>query len=1052
MALCTGRSLMSLDRRTVLKSAALGAGTAVIASAQAASAADRPTVTALRVCGLENPLSLTRAPRFSWIVGAPQTAYRVTCAFSERDLQRGRGLVWDSGRVDNRQTFDIAYGGPEIQTRRRVWWRVQTWTAGGSTAVSRPAFWEVPPAAEHWGAEWLASEHPEAAADRQAGLHWITGAGAQPAGAVRAFRKVIESPGGESAVFLLSAHKLTGVWLNGEPLHAEGDEPPSWTTMTPYPLILRQGRNVLAFAVTREPGFGSPAASGAGLVKIADDNGAVRRLTTETGWRTLVSPADGWEESDFDDADWPAATPPGRKPSGEPWPVYPAMHLRRTFRTAKRNRAARLHATALGCYEAWINGRRVGDRMMAPEMTDPSRRILFQSYDVTTLLRRGDNALGLWVGDGWYGSEYSSISRFTFGPAPCRVMAALEIEYDDGSRETVATGPGWKTVPSPILSSEIYDGEVYDARAEIDGWASADLDDADWAEARAAEAPDVAIEAEDAQPIRVTQTLKAVAITEVVPGTWVFDFGQNFAGWPKLKVRGEAGDTVEMRFAEVLMPSGEVDQSNLRSALARDAYILKGGGEESWTPRFTYHGFRYVQVTGLRQKPTPETLQGLVGHNALPMTGLLRIGDPVIEKFWRNAVWSQRSNFFGLPTDCPQRDERLGWMGDAEVFWPAAAFNMDVQAYSSRVMGDVRHGQTGKGGFPDVIPPFFVGLELTSPGWSDAGVVLPHTAWMRTGDTGIVRENWDAMERHMAFILSQNPDHLWAKARGADYGDWLAVDAKEPGDPTTPKDLVGTAYWARCADMMAEMADALGRASDAARYRALFDRIRTAFNTAYVQPDGEIGNGSQTSYILPIAFGLLDEAARTEAGRRLVADIRRRGDKLSTGFLGTPHILDALAQSGHPDMAVTLLLQRDYPSWGYMVEKGATTMWERWNSDTGDVSMNSYNHYAFGAIGDFLFRRIAGVAPGAPGFSRIRIAPIVDRRLGHAGADYLSAAGRIRIDWRYEGEQPVLEVEVPAGAEAEVSPSPGADWVMNGRSASQAPIRLGAGRHRLSVV
>ena len=893
---------MRVDRRTVLKSGLLSAGVSSVATphAQAETATTgRPTVSGLKVCGLENPLSLARSPRLAWSIGAPQAAYRITCAASERDLQRGRNLSWDSGRVESAAHFDIAYEGPAIAPRQRVWWRVQTWTAQSASATSRPAFWEAAITPEDWSAEWLASEHPEAKADRLAGLYWITGTGAQRAGVVRAFRTVIDGSGAASAELLLSANTLQGIWLNDAPLQADGPEEQSWTTMAVYPLALKPGPNVLAFALTREAGFGVPAAAAAGMVRLTSPSGQVRRITTQSGWRTQLTPPDGWRQAAFDDSAWPEATPPTRLPAGEPWLPYPAMHLRKAFTARRRIRSARLHATALGCYEAWINGHRVGDRMMAPEMTDPARRILFQTYDVTALMRQGDNAVGLWVGDGWYGSEYSGISRFTFGPAPCRVRAQLDIEYDDGSRETVATGPGWKTKPSPVLSSEIYDGEVYDARAEV--------------------------------------------------------------------------------------------------------------------------------------------------------TGLLRLGDPVIETFWRNAVWSQRSNFFGLPTDCPQRNERLGWMGDAEVFWPAAAYNMDVQAYSSRVMGDVRHGQSAKGGFPDVIPPFFVGLELTSPGWSDAGVVLPHTAWMRSGDTGIVRENWEAMERHMAYILSQNPNHLWAKARGADYGDWLAVDAKEPGDATTPKDLVGTAYWARCAGMMAEMAQAIGRADDAVRYRALFDQIRAAFNTAYVKADGEIGNGSQTSYILPIAFGLLDDGAKAEAGRRLAADIHRRSDTLSTGFLGTPHILDALAISGHAEVAVTLLLQRAYPSWGYMVEKGATTMWERWNSDTGDVAMNSYNHYAFGAIVDFLFRRIAGVAPAAPGFDQVVIDPIVDQRLGHAGADYISSAGRIRVDWRFDNGAPVLNIDVPPGAQAEVRASTGVDWRLGDQRARQAPIRLTSGRHRLTA-
>lgn len=962
---------------------------------------------------------------------------------------RSDGLVWDSGRVESNSTLDIPYGGPAPLPGQRLWWRVETWSSDDRRAVSAPAFFETAPRPQDWAATWLASEHPLAAADRAAGLHWLEVAGLQSDTAVRGFRFSASVPSTTQADFLLSANKLDGVWLNGQAVRAEGEEAVSWTTIAQYRLTLMPGANVIAVTLKKAAGFG--VVNGfASILRLPDATGGLTRLTSAEGWKTALEPAEGWQSPAFDASAWDTATIARRKPAGEPWPAYPAMHLRRAFKTGRRVRSARLYATALGCYEAWINGVRVGDQMLAPEMTDTHERVLFQAHDVTDLLRRGDNALGFWVGDGWYGSEFSSISRYSFGPPPNRVLARLDIEYEDGGRDSVVTGEGWRTAPSPVVSSEIYDGEIYDARLEIAGWSRAGFDDSGWAQAVEAPAPEVAVEPQEAPPVRITQTLKAVSITEPTPGVHVFDFGQNFAGWPRLKVRGQAGDRVEMRFAENLQADGQVDQSNLRSAFARDAYILKGGGDETWTPRFTYHGFRYVQVSGLRGRPTVDTLQGLVGHNDLAFTGLLRVGDPVVEKFWRNAVWSQRSNFFGLPTDCPQRDERLGWMGDAEVFWPAAAYNMDVQAYSARVMGDIRHGQSSKGGFPDVIPPFFVGLELTSPGWSDAGIVLPHTAWMHYGDTGIVRENWDAMQRHMAWIESQNPNHLWAKARGADYGDWLAVDAVQPGDPTTPKDLVGTAYWARCAAMMAQMAEATGQTDDAARYLALFDAIRAAFRSAFVKADGSIGNGSQTSYILPIRFGLLDPAGTADAGRRLAADIHRRNDTLSTGFLGTPHILDALVDSGQAEVAVTLLLQRQFPSWGYMVTKGATTMWERWNSDTGDVAMNSYNHYAFGAIGDFLFRRVAGVDAAAPGFSKVRVAPVVDARLGFGGADYASASGLIRTDWKIEGDRLRLDVELPAGVSAEVVlPASASSWTHDGAPVvATGPYAITGGRHR----
>jgi len=1015
-----------VQRRDVMKGGAL-ALTGVGAAGRVSALPLGFAVVDPRVCGVLEPLALgRREPRFSWKLAGngavKQDAYRIMVARSEADLVARRNLVWDSGRVLASDTFDIRYGGAPPSSRSHYWWCVEVWEAQGRrTAVSRPAKWETGLAdPADWSAQWLASEDSEAALDRQAGLRWIDGVERIPSNGRRCYRTTIAAAPGESGVLLLSCPGLTDVWLNGAVIKSADADPPSWTTMSCYRLALRPGPNVIGVSQGRLAGFGVPQPVLAAILRITDGQGRTRRLTSAGGWKALVAAPEGWAASDFDDSAWPDAVEAKRKPVGEPWPPAPAMHLRRGFEIEKPVLRARLYVTALGCYEPWMNGKKIGDRRMAPESTDTAKRVLYQAYEVTDLLKPGANMLGLWVGDGWYGSEFSAGSRFSFGPAPCRVIAQLELDYADGSNQVIGTGDGWRTAPSAILSSEIYDGEVYDARREMRGWSEPGASDDGWRTAVLAPTPNVSVEPQIAPPIRVTRTIDPVAVTQPLLGTYVIDFGQNFAGWVRLTVQGAAGTRIEMRFAEMLKPTGEVDQSNLRTAFARDTYVLKGEGEEVWEPRFTYHGFRYVEVHGLPQPPARHTLVGLVGHNDLPITGALRIGDPVVAKFWRSSMWSQRSNFFGLPTDCPQRDERLGWMGDAEIFWPAAAYNMDVGAYTARVMEDVRRAQGKAGGFPDVIPPFVPGFQTSSPGWADAGVILPHTAWMRCGDTQVIADNWAAMDRYLAYIFERNPDHLWKNSRGADYADWLAVDAKQPGDATTPKDLIGTAYWAADAQMMAEMAGAIGRSADAERYRTLFGSIRDAFLKEYVQADGQIGNGSQTSYILPIRFNLLPLPLKIEAGRRLAASIAARGNKLSTGFLGTPHILDALADTGQARTAVTLLLQRDYPSWGYMVEKGATTMWERWNSDGGDRTMNSLNHYAFGAITDFLFRRIAGIAPSASGFRQVRIAPICDRRLQYAGADYASAAGLIKTDWHFQGDLLTLEVDLPPNIEGEV--------------------------------
>lgn len=1016
---------MQVSRRHAMALGLAGTGMAAV-PIRLLAAPVAPQVGALRVCGLANPLALGDAPpRFSWKLGdavrSAQTAYRIRVARGEVDLARGKDLVWDSGRVNSASGVDIAYTGPALPSRSRVWWQVEVWLQGHPSPFrSAPAMWETGLAPSDWQAEWIASETLVAAADRAAGLHWLAGAERQNVGQIRAFRWTFDHAGGD-AEFCATLHELTGVWINGEPAPAPRDGPARHTEMAVWPIRLQQGRNVIAIAGRRLGSFGTPPCVLAALLRHGPD--LQQRMTTaDTGWRTALSPPDGWSAAAFDDAAWANAVPAtGTLPIGEPWPLTPASRLRRGFTVDRPVRAARLYATALGIYEPWINGAAITDRKLAPEFTNPSKRVLYQTYDVTALLRPGPNMLGMIVGDGWYGSRFSTSARFAFGPAPCRLLCQLEIEHDDGSRTVIGSDERWQIRDAEVLEHSLYDGEIHDARAELDGWAHAESSSEGWRPVKAIAAPSIPIDPQRCPPIRIKEVLKPQTVKRLGDGHYVLDYGQNFAGFPRLTVNAPAGTRIELRFAELLKPDGSVDQANLRTAKARDIYIAAGRGREVYEPRFTYHGYRYVEITGVPEDVSLWSLEGLVAHQDLPVTSEFTAGDPVIEQFWRNSVWSQKANFYGLPTDCPQRDERLGWMGDAAVFWPAAAWNMDVSAFTARVMEDVRASQSAKGAFPDCIPPFVPTMKLSSPGWADAGVILPFTSWMQSGDTGVIRANWAAMETYMAWIEAANPDHVWRKQRGADYGDWLAVDAPvaNPGAPTTPKDLLSTAYWANDATMMAQMAEAMGNAAAAARYRDLFDQIRTAFNSSFVGGDGRIGNGSQTGMVVAIRFGLLSPEAVRVAGAALAADVGRRGNHLSTGFLGTPHILDALAMSGQEATAIALLTQRSYPSWGYMVEKGATTIWERWNSDQGDAGMNSRNHYAFGAIGDFLFRRIAGIAPAAPGFGKVRISPIMSPVIGRGGARYQSVRGMISTEWLAKDGTFRLDVVLPSGCNGE---------------------------------
>jgi alpha-L-rhamnosidase len=633
----------------------------------------------------------------------------------------------------------------------------------------------------------------------------------------------------------------------------------------------------------------------------------------------------------------------------------------------------------------------------------------------------------------------------------------LEIVQPDGERQLITTDADWKSATAPIRRSELYDGEHRDATFDQPGWTRSDFDARSWDTVWPAPDPTGRILARPVQPIRETRTLSARSIVQIAPRRHIVDFGQNFAGRVRLRLRGRSGNTVTVLHAELLDGDGRLDRRNLRAAQAQANYQLAGEGVETLEPRFTYHGFRYAEVTG------PETLtarmvEGVVLGSALPETGEFRIDQPVVQALWHNTLWSQRSNFIGVPTDCPQRDERLAWTGDAQVFWDTAAHNMDVGAFTRAFMGDLRDSQAANGGFPLWAPTaegLGWGTPTPTPGWADAGVMLPHVSYLHSGDRTIVDENWSAMTAYVGGVLADNPDHLWSNGRGADLGDWLSLDATNPFEETTPKTLVATAMLARSAGQLAEMAAWTGRTDEAARWSEAHAAIRQAFASEFVDANGKVGNGSHTSHVLALRLGLTPASLAQATADLLAADIRRRGGLLSTGFLGTPLALDALADHGHGAVAWDLLLRTAYPSWGYMVAKGATTIWERWNGDTGDVAMNSYNHYALGAVCAFLYRRVAGVEPLAPGYGHVRIRPLADPRVGRAGATYRSVRGPISTDWHYQADGSLrLDIDIPANTRALIE-LPGATVRLGGArtgsdpdgSRAGGPIQVGPGRH-----
>jgi alpha-L-rhamnosidase len=775
------------------------------------------------------------------------------------------------------------------------------------------------------------------------------------------------------------------------------------------------------------------------------------------------------EKSDWEGA-WISAGkgPAGDKepPSGEEYDdlangLAPSPYLRREFPLDKPVSRARLYVTARGLYEVYINGNRVGNDVLAPGWTDYDRRIQYQTYDVTPLLADGPNVLGAVLGDGWFAGFVGFDPKHRgahYGARP-QFLAQLNVEYEDGTTESLATEGLWRCSTGPILFSDLLVGESYDARKEMPGWAEPGFDDSGWYGVEAEEIEDANLVAQPDEGVRVMEELEAQTVTEPASGRYVFDLGRNMVGWVCLKVEGAAGTRVTLRHAEALNPDGTIYTTNLRSARATDSYVLGGDGEEVYEPRFTFHGFRYVEVTGYPGEPQPGAITGRVVHSATPSSGAFDCSSSLVNKLQENIVWGQRGNFLSVPTDCPQRDERLGWMGDAQIFVRTAAFNMDVAAFFEKWMADVKDAQSPEGAFTDVAPLLrgsgLIDLRWGAPAWGDAGVIVPWTLYRAYDDTRIVERHYDAMARWMEYLHEANPDLIRKSRMGNNYGDWLS-----PKGDHTPKHLLATAYWAYDAKLMAEMAKATGRNDDASGFRDLNERINAAFQEAYVSPDGRIEGDTQTCYLLALYMDLLPEDLRFAAAEHLVRTIEREDWHLCTGFVGVGYLCPVLTEAGYTDVAYRLLENETYPSWGYTVKNGATTIWERWDGWTEEKgfqspNMNSFNHYSLGSVGEWLYRYVAGIDLGTPGYGRIDIRPCPGGGLTYARGEYDSVRGRISSSWRIENDRFVLEAIIPPNTTATVHLPSTDDVSEGGRPVDAADgvefLRAGEGKTVLSV-
>ena len=754
-------------------------------------------------------------------------------------------------------------------------------------------------------------------------------------------------------------------------------------------------------------------------VKTWDRSGKESVWSTPAFWSMgLLTPGD-WKARWIGMSDRPKV-PPFVKGQPAP-PGAPAPFFRKEFTLDKPVKRAVLYITARGMYEAFLDGKRVGDAVLAPGYTDYRMRIQYQEYDVTALLKKGENAIGAMVGDGWYCGYIGIIMLHDFYGDQTGLLADLRIEYTDGTSQAIATDSSWKCANGPILNSDMLLGETYDARREMPGWDRPGFDDSAWKPADVLDSGTAALVAQPSQQDRVVRYLKPVSVKEPKSGVYVFDMGQNFAGWARLKVRGTAGTTVTLRFAEMINPDGAIYTENLRNARSTDTYTLRGGGDEVYEPHFTFHGFRYVEVTGYPGKPGLDAVTGCVITADAPVAGTFACSNPMVNKLFSNINWGQMSNFVSIPTDCPQRDERQGWMGDAQIFFRTATYNRDVSAFFTKWMDDVVDAQLTTGAFSDTSPYCGHGLGTEgTPAWGDAGIIVPWRFYEVYGDTLMLAKNYRAMEKWMDWLKADVPDYIPKNRHN--YGDWLNVDQ------VTAPELVSTAYWAYDASLMARIASILGRNADAERYEALFHMIRDAFQKEFVSPDGRIKGETQTSYLFALAFDLLPADLRQKAAGYLVENIEQRGWHLSTGFLGVLHLCPVLVQMGYPDVAYRILDNDTYPSWGYSIKYGATTIWERWNGWTSEngffePGMNSFNHYSLGSVGEWLYSGVAGIDldPAVPAYKRSIIRPVVGGGLTHAEAAYTSLYGKIASGWKLDGDTFRLDVSIPANTIAIIS-------------------------------
>jgi alpha-L-rhamnosidase len=1015
--------------------------------------ASPPLPTDLRCEYLRNPLGIdTPQPRLSWVLqpgrrtdrAQSQTAYQILAATSWKKLQLGQGDLWDSGKTLSDCSIHVPYAGQPLMSGQECFWKLRIWDQEGKVSGwSEPSRWTMGLLNRYdWHGQWIGLDDATPDKDAQnvfADAQWIWFPEGQPERSApvgtRYFRRLITLSADrvvKQAFLFFTADDSGEFFINGQKAGSASDFHSA--CRIDITRLLHAGGNVCAASAHNAGSEPNPAGLIA-LIRVEFTQGEPLVVVTDPSWKAANQERANWQSAELDEASWKAAQklgPAGMAPWGAIKPPedrrLPARLLRREFVLQKKVGRATAYVSGLGLFEFYLNGRKVGDHVLEPGLTDYSKRIFYVTFDVTKDLKKGANAVGLMLGNGRFYAPRSDVPTGTTSYGFPKLLFELRVDYTDETADAIVSDSAWNlTTNGPIRANNEYDGEEYDARMEIKGWSRPGFDDAKWQRAQIVTPPGGVLAAQMMEPIRVTKTLRPVAMSEPHAGVYIFDFGQNMVGWCRLRVAGQAGAAISLRHAERLKPDGTLYLDNLRSAKATDTYILRGKGTEVYEPRFTYHGFRYVELTGYPGKPRLSCLDGRVVHDDLENAGDFACSNPLLNQIYWNIRWGVRGNYRSIPTDCPQRDERQGWLGDRSAESKGETYLFNTALLYGKWLQDMADAQKDSGSVSDVCPAYwpFYSDNVT---WPSSSVIIPAALRDQFADETVIARHYASAKLWVDYMSGFLKDGIIARDS---YGDWCVPPEEQKlihsNDPKRQTDgaLLATAYFYYDICLMEEYANLLGNLADAQRFAGQAAKIKTAFNARFLKPEaGQYDNGSQTSCVLPLAFGLVPPEQRQRIFDLLVNKITKEcNDHIGTGLIGGQWLMRVLSDNGRADLAYKIATQQTYPSWGYMVSKGATTIWELWNGDTADPAMNSGNHVMLvGDLGIWLFEYLAGIKPdpAQPGFKHIIMRPEAVGDLRFVKASHRSAYGLIASDWKYEGDCFQWQITVPVNTTATV--------------------------------